>query len=274
LNDNSRDKQTHNYGILMMEKLWFYDYKNKYNGNEPPFFDSSTIPEAKSIEENYHPIHQELKELWEKNSNETENAYLKDLDIFDDKQFPAHSWKKIIFHFGGIKNKEAYKRFPITASLVDSPNIICCFVSKTLANSIIRPHCGEYNAYWRIHLGLSVPSSDKSICGIIVENQCGGWQNGKALAFLDAYEHHAYNRAQSDRYLLLIDVIRPEYSSRKNFIIVRAVVTKIYFFLCKKLKVRRPERIYSRVLDGMSYLLFFPLQFLIWLNNRVTFIKF
>jgi hypothetical protein len=44
------------------------------------------------------------------------------------------------------------------------------------------------------------------------------WQNGKWLSFMDAYDHEAWNNTDRARYVFIVDVMRKEFESRKNYV--------------------------------------------------------
>ena len=49
-------------------------------------------------------------------------------------------------------------------------------------------------------------------CELRVGNETQVWKEGKAWVFDDSIEHEARNASDSDRYILLFDIWRPELS--------------------------------------------------------------
>ncbi|MES2619858.1 MAG: aspartyl/asparaginyl beta-hydroxylase domain-containing protein [Bacteroidota bacterium] len=258
---------------MKQPELWFCDYNKKYEGPEPYFFPEREIEVAQFLEHNHQALQNELKVLWEYNSVNAADAF-GNYDSFDDKQFPPRSWQKMVFKVWGLKNKRNCDRFPITASIIKKfPAVSSCFVTKTSPGSVIKPHCGETNAHLRIHLGLHVPEVASSVCGMEVGNETTGWQSGKTFAFLDGHHHHVWNNSDADRYVLIVDLIRPEFASRRNFIYARVIVSQMFFYFTSLMKISKLHLVPSTFLDIVTYVLYLPVQLMIQLNNRIGFIK-
>jgi aspartyl/asparaginyl beta-hydroxylase (cupin superfamily) len=254
--------------------LWFCDYNKKYEGPEPFFYPVKKMEVAHYLEQNYSALHSELKMLWDPQSNNITDTF-GSYDSFDDKQFPPRSWQKMVFKVWGIRNKKGCNKFRYTAALIDKfPTVTSCFVTKTSPHSIIKPHCGETNAHIRIHLGLHVPEVESSVCGMEVGNQTVSWQNGKTFAFLDAHNHHVWNNSDEDRYVLIVDTLRPEFTKRRNFICARIIVSQIYFSLANKISPTFLFDVPSVVLDVLTRLFYVPIRMVILMNNKISFTKF
>jgi aspartyl/asparaginyl beta-hydroxylase (cupin superfamily) len=253
---------------MKQTELWFCDYNKKYEGTEPFFFPVQEIEVAQFLEHNYKSLRDELKILWEHNGSHAPDAF-GNYDSFDDKQFPSRSWQKMVFKVWGLMNKRNCNRFPITASLIEKfPAISSCFVTKTSPRSIIKHHCGETNAHVRIHLGLHVPETPASVCGMEVGSQTTGWQNGKTFAFLDGHKHHVWNNSDEDRYVLIVDLIRPEFVRQKNFVCARVIVSQIYFWAATHLNNSFLYKIPAFILDALTLVLYLPILISIFILNR------
>ena len=72
----------------------------------------------------------------------------------------------------------------------------------------IMSHCGLTNAAVRIHLPIIVPESNKSV--IRVGPKVRTWEEGKVLAFNDAYDHQVWNFGSQTRVVLFFDVWHPD----------------------------------------------------------------
>ena len=132
------------------------------------------------------------------------------------------------------------------------PDISSCFLTKTSPQSIIRNHCGETNAHFRVHLGLYVPDVDSGTCGMEVKGHTIGWQNGKTFVFLDAHSHHVWNNSNEERYVLIVDLIRPEFFSKKKFICTRVIISQLYFYSTSLIGAKWLYKIPAGVLDMLS----------------------
>ena len=94
--------------------------------------------------------------------------------------------------------------------------------SRLEPHTQIKEHHGETNAIMRCHFGIEIPAGLPD-CGMKVANEEREWQEGKWLFFNDAQHHTAWNNSDKRRILLIIDVIRPEFLSRKNYICARVL---------------------------------------------------
>jgi ornithine lipid ester-linked acyl 2-hydroxylase len=259
--------------LMKQPTLWFCDYNKQYAGNEPFLYPASEIDIAVALEQYYTSLLEELKILWQTKNGGKDDLF-GDYASYDDKQFPPNSWKKMVIKVWGIKNKSIYKKFPVTSSLVERfPNVTSCYVTRTSAHSIIRPHCGETNAIIRIHLGLKVPEVDAGLCGMQIGSQTVAWKNGKAFAFLDAHSHHVWNNSDHDRYVVIADVLRPEFTGRKNFICSRIIVGQLFFSIATRFNTHHLHKVPNRLLDGITWLLYLPIVAAVKLNNRIGFLK-
>ena len=251
--------------------LWFSDFNKIYDGSDPYFYPVEKIELAQELERCYELLKAELKVIWETSDNITA---FKNYDSFDDKQFPSGSWKKIVFKVWGLENKRALENFPATSTLIKKfPSVSSCFLTKTSAHSVIRLHSGETNAHLRIHLGLHVPQVDANICGMEVGTQTIGWQNGKTFAFLDAHSHHVWNNSNEERYVLIVDLIRPEFLARQKFVCARVIVSQLYFYSTSLIGVKWLYKMPAKVLDIFTYLSYVPLQIAIEINSKYPFVK-
>ncbi len=73
----------------------------------------------------------------------------------------------------------------------------------------IKPHVGYTSEVIRLHLGLDVQEEDPEKIGIRVGGETRGWKNGELMLFDDTIEHSAWNRSDSERLILLVDLLRP-----------------------------------------------------------------
>ena len=66
----------------------------------------------------------------------------------------------------------------------------------------LRPHCGEGNFRWVMHLGLDVPSG----VAITVGGKTVAWEEGKVIVFDDSYLHSVEHNGDRDRVVLAMQV--------------------------------------------------------------------
>lgn len=77
--------------------------------------------------------------------------------------------------------------------------------SRLAAGTHIQPHRGRAKTELRCHLGIVIPPGDVALR---VQGETRGWEEGQCLLFDDTVEHEAWNRADSDRIVLLVDIPR------------------------------------------------------------------
>jgi aspartyl/asparaginyl beta-hydroxylase (cupin superfamily) len=96
-------------------------------------------------------------------------------------------------------------------------------------NSKINLHSGETNATIRVHLALIVPSENENLAGLRVGNETQFWKEGRSFAFLDAHQHEAWNDGSTDRYVLIIDTLRPEFTGARTKICTRIILNQLFY---------------------------------------------
>lgn len=91
------------------------------------------------------------------------------------------------------------------------------------------------------------------------------WEEGNLLIFLDAYEHEAFNYSNERRYVLQLDVLRPEFRSNKYKICSRVLgATTIYGFTYAIPGLRKRFEDFPNYIKGI-FVFFAQLYFLMWL---------
>ena len=97
------------------------------------------------------------------------------------------------------------KYFSNTLSLFKNfKEVITVSISRFPSNRIIPIHKGNRELV-RIHYGIDVPDGD---IAFTVKGEEKKWENGKAFAFNDFYEHGGWNNTNSDRIILIVDLDR------------------------------------------------------------------
>lgn len=197
--------------IKIMSKLWFSLYdRNNYTGSELAFYDPTVLSFTKLVEDNAHVIREELEN------------YLKDNQLqsyFNTTMVEQkHSWKTISLRWWSIKFYKNQQSFPKTTGIIKSiDGLVSASFNMLQAGGKIRPHCGDTNGIYRVHLGLDIPATLPD-CGFRVKDEWRNWEEGKVLVFVDANNHEAINLSTKNRFIFSFDVIRPEFSSQKNHI--------------------------------------------------------
>ena len=120
------------------------------------------------------------------------------------------SWTALPLIFWNLKRNNS-TFFPKTMSMFEQiPHCTSISFSQLAAGSVIKPHFGENNAYYRCHLALTVPAQLPDL-GFRVGGEEREWQEGKVLVFNDAKMHSAFNFSDHNRTIVIFDVWRDEY---------------------------------------------------------------
>ena len=201
-------------------KVWNSIYNQKaYRGNEPDFYPSENFSWTEKIESNWLEIRGELEAHLTSNTRfeptTAKNQYVNNHGAW--KTMPLITW--------GVEFHKNIKCFPITTNILSQiPGLVSASFNLLENGSEIKQHFGETNASVRVHLGLNIPGVLPEV-GIKVNGTSCSWEEGKVLMFCDGFEHSAWNHSNQDRYILLLDVIRPEFLQRKKLICGNVLAT-------------------------------------------------
>ncbi len=211
---------------IQQHKMWFSFAENgAYEGSEPSFFDISNEPWYDKLTTSF-PM---IKEEFMKANEEIFIPYYN--KTFASK---ADNWKIIPLLFWRSPKQKNLQHFPVTEEVIKSiPSIASCAFSKLKPNTQIRPHTGDANLMYRVHLPLIVPSSLPA-CGFKVKNEETSWEEGTPFAFCDAHEHEAWNNTNQDRIVLILDIIRPEFEEKTDLIAAKMHNTLFFQFILQK----------------------------------------
>jgi len=187
------------------EELYFPIYLSPYKGIFPAFYNKENIEACQILEENYTKIQSELNAFLQKESVSREKRKFR---------YYQAGWNTImLLNYMLIADKH-YHHFPDTLKALSKiDGITLAYFSILSPNTVIPEHNGDTNATYRIHLGISIPDSDPSICGLAVDYDKRAWENGKTLVFCDAHLHSAWNNTDKTRIVLIVDVLRKDYSA-------------------------------------------------------------
>ena len=205
---------------MSKSKLWFslFDFSFDYNGDEPNFIDSE-FSWTKEFESNWKQVKQELNSYL---TDHQPHAYFNKTIVND-----SETWKTFSLKWWDIEFNSRYKYFPITMGIVQKyPEILSVSFNQLEPNGKILPHCGDTNAIYRCHFGLEIPS-ELPKTGFRVRDEIKPWKEGEWLIFMDAYMHEAFNFTDRKRIILVLDVLRPEFSSKRTKV-VAVVLTSLF----------------------------------------------
>ena len=108
------------------------------------------------------------------------------------------------------------------------------YFSFLYKNSDIKAHNGDTDAFYRIHLGIKIPDTLPT-CGIEISGNKLGWQEGKCIAFNDVYFHKVWNHTDSERIVLIIDLMLPQHRANKQKVnagvIANLILSRSYLYV-------------------------------------------
>lgn len=200
--------------------LWFslYDH-TEYSGQEPLYWEANHIKGIQQLKEKIEEIYNELLNFIAQQEMESHFNL-----VMVEK---PHTWKVRSLRVWGVEMYQYQKYFPKTMSLLSQiDNVVNIGFNLLEPHSKIKPHQGDTNAIIRCHLALEVPD-EKEKCFLCVKNEKKFWEKGEVLAFTDAYTHYAENQTSQRRIILLFDILRPEYTKKKN-LICATVISSFY----------------------------------------------
>lgn len=200
-------------------KLWFSEDGGDFHGNEPFYYNTADYPWVQRIESNWTVIRDELMALL----RQEEIA----LTPYANAEMTSRAgqWKTfgIMFWLNPIK-KNCLKCPKTWALLKNIPNISSASFNLLEPHTTIKPHNGDTNAIIRCHMGIEVPAAAPK-CAFRVGDEIRSWEEGKFLMFCDAHEHTAWNNSERKRYILVVDVMRPQLSARKRLTASRVLAS-------------------------------------------------
>ncbi|HJU11110.1 MAG TPA: aspartyl/asparaginyl beta-hydroxylase domain-containing protein [Candidatus Binataceae bacterium] len=197
---------------LLWPVVWLNAFFDRYTGgrNRPAFFDiDSTFPALNHVTEHQAIIKEELAAILQAKAS---IPRYHDIDLI---QFSISGridkdkdWKILMLYAMGEGPAANRALCPATCALLDTiPDLFQAFFSILDAGKSIPPHTGPYRGYLRYHLALKVPRRNPP--SLRVKDQWYVWQEGKSILFDDTHCHEVVNRADDDRVILVIDVLRP-----------------------------------------------------------------
>lgn len=202
-------------------RLWFSDTGTSFTGTEPFFFDTATLPWVGIVESQWTTIRDELRAFVLCQPDQL-RPYL-DVTMASN----PNRWRTFGLMFWTQKNDGNCAKFPRTCAILSGiPNLIAASFNLLEEKTTIKAHSGNTNAIFRCHLGLEIPSAAPQ-CAFRVGTEVRSWEPGKLMVFCDAHNHTAWNNAGADRYVLVIDVMRPEFAHRTRYVASR-VLAAIY----------------------------------------------
>lgn len=214
-----------------MEELQVYIRTSYYNGNLPKFYREQDFPELKVLTDNWQVIRDEIMAYERKFGLSGINTLL------PPALSGANNWSNIYFENFLWRYHRNRKHFPQTCALYEQVSGYTYAAFSILSpGGEIQPHYGDTNGIIRCHLGISIPAAYPD-CGIRVGDEESDWQNGKFTMFTEAHLHNTWNHSNNKRYIFVLDIVHPNWKTRRMEICARVLGAQTYNFLEKKWKV-------------------------------------
>jgi len=192
------------------EKPIYFIHESNYYGHQPAYYDRSFFPQAALLEENWMMIKEEMLGA--------EDLTLSSPAYNPNQAKGADKWKMIIFYNYLWKKEKNCKKYPQTYLLLKQiKGLTFAALNLLEPGGDVNPHHGDTNTTVRCHLGIDIPAP-LPVCGLEVNSEQRGWQNGKTVLFNDAHLHRAWNHSGHNRYVFVVDIIRPEYYNQRHWI--------------------------------------------------------
>lgn len=190
-------------------KIWFSFKGGVSEEDHISFYDVNDFEWTSKLESNGTLISEEISQYLIVNEERIKPYFNKSLVTAKSK------WRTSAFFFWKWPVKKNMKQCPKTMTILkEIPGILSASISILESGTTIKPHRGDTNAIVRAHFPIKVPDTLPD-CGFKVNNETRPWEERKLLLFNDAALHTAWNVSSKRRYVLLFDVIRPEYFHKK-----------------------------------------------------------
>ncbi len=243
----------------MKVPLWYslWSFPAPYEGNEPAYVDEKNMACTHAFTAQFHAIQKEVLMFLSKHEA---IPYFKQSMVLHGKGYQTLS-----LAWWGIQFYKNQRELPVLSSILKNHSELLTLSINILdTNSRVLPHMGDTNAIYRGHFGISIPSSLPQ-AGIRVKELERSWNEGHFVWFMDAYPHETWNNTNQARIVLLVDVLRPEFSNQKKRICA-TVMTSL--FLQKRIeKYRFFNRNQSWIVRYVAPALIPLVQFRIaWIN--------
>jgi aspartyl/asparaginyl beta-hydroxylase (cupin superfamily) len=186
----------------------FYNALYPYCQSLPYFIDKRQVRQVEILERNWEIFRDEF--IAYNNKGLTKND-----DVRTGRGYYEPGLKTITLLTNLYRYHEKCGYFPKTMKILEAfPELSLVSINVLKSGTVVKPHYGETDATYRCHIGLIVPVGMPEV-GIRVGNEERGWEEGKALVFIDGNRHKVWNHSPHDRVILMVDFIRPDVKSNK-----------------------------------------------------------
>lgn len=165
----------------------------------PGFYDPADFPELLELRDRWEAIREELLE----NAARVVEIPSPQYELMS----PGSTWRKLQLYAWGLPVKRNLETLPATATLIQRvPKLMQAAFYVLGPRSHLLPHEGVTGMVLRCHIGIVCPEG----CDLRIASETRQERDGGILVFDDTLEHEAWNRSDRTRYVLHLDVFRPE----------------------------------------------------------------
>lgn len=196
--------------------------------NDNSFFDLNDQEWAKNLLSAVSVMKEELQALKNRNDRSIVPYFNRTLAN------KPENWTIFPFMMWGRWFYRNAKKCPLTTSILSkTPGILSATFSILKPGAIIPPHVGDSNVMYRCHIPIRIPPNENQSF-LEVAGEKRNWQDGKIIAFCDAQLHSACNLSNEERWVLIVDIIRPEFKHKKMWINAQVFVALLVQFTFQK----------------------------------------
>lgn len=186
---------------------WVYDSRL----SDPPVLDTAArFPEARRFVEAWPVLRDEALRLAE-NIRQVPRFHELMVEQADISANDDRDWRMFVLKAYGVPFPRNMARCPALAAQVESaPDVLSATLSFLAPHKHIPQHRGPFRGALRFYLGLSVPTAADGRPSTVlmingIEHRIA---DGECLLWDDTYPHEVWNRSESLRIALLLDVRR------------------------------------------------------------------
>lgn len=236
---------------------FFYSDFAQHDSNEAAVYNPAEYPDIQFVIDHYETIRHEVDDYINRRFD------IKYVNPGAPNMTYPDSWKNIYFKNYLLNYNLSKEKFPITHKLLTEKKEITLAGITTLApKSKLMPHCGETNSIIRCHMGLKVPGKLPEL-GLKVNGQNLCWEEGKVFAFNDAFQHEAWNNTDEYRYVLVFDIMRPEFADKRVWICAHCLGIEAMRYALGKIGLYEKTPVWLRIFMAK------PLAVLLWIYLKL-----
>ena len=206
-------------------KMWFAYFTSSSYQDEENFIPSERLGWSLQILSKANEICAEVETLLASKGFTPKGYFIEGLS-------KDNGWQTYSLKTWGVEVKKALKTMPILNNIIKrNSNIVSVSINILNPGGEIKGHYGDSNTFHRSHFGVQIPEGLPN-CGFKVNDESKAWELGKLLTFSDSNYHSAWNYSTEKRVIVVFDVIKSQYESRRRYICFRVrsfLILQLFF---------------------------------------------